>query len=276
MNLFDQMMSSYEIRTNSDYNRALQEVMQKITLAGLYRAGFFSKAAFYGGTCLRLFHHTDRYSEDMDFSLLVPDEGFTLEPLFPFIVREFNLVGRTVEITRKNKTRKSAIESAFLKDESPSWSLTFRSEKKVKVKIEVDTMPPGGFNTSQELMLMPFSFFARCYSLPDLFAGKMHAMLFRNWKSRIKGRDWYDFEWYVRNGVRMNLSHFVTRSIQSEHLKERIGEQQFLEMLQEKIRKSSISQVLADILPFVPDKAPLEIWSTDYFLALARNLRFLS
>jgi len=274
MNLFDQMMSSYEIRTNSDYNRALQEVMQNITLAGLYSSGFFSKAAFYGGTCLRLFHHTDRFSEDMEFSLLIPDESFTLEPLFPFIVREFNLWGRTIEITRKTKTMESAIESAFLKDESPSWSLTFKSERKVKVKIEVDTMPPGGFTTSRELMLMPFSFFVQCYSLPDLFAEKMHAMLFRNWKSRVKGRDWYDFEWYVRNGVRMNLAHFVARSLQSGHLKESINEQQFQEMLREKIRHSSMSQVMADIQPFVPDKAPLEIWSTHYFLALVGKMRF--
>jgi len=273
MNLFDQMLSAYSIKTSHDYTLALHEVMQQLTLAGLYRGGFFEKAAFYGGTCLRIFHHTKRFSEDMDFSLLMPAQDFSLEPYFSHIVREFAAVGRTIEITKKQKTRQSAIESAFLKDDSPSWSLSFHSDKKVKIKIEVDTNPPIGFSTVQQLQLMPFSFYVRCYVLPDLFAGKMHALLFRNWKTRVKGRDWYDFEWYVRHGIEMNYNHFIIRALQSGHFSEPISPEKFYVLLKEKIRKTDILQVLSDVRPFVPKAESLEIWSTDYFLALTDKMK---
>jgi predicted nucleotidyltransferase component of viral defense system len=276
MSLFDQMLSTYPVKTSRDHTLALHEVMQQLTLAGLYRGGFFEKAAFYGGTCLRIFHGTQRFSEDMDFSLLMPDQQFSLEPYFPFIVREFAAVGREVEITRKQNARQTAIESAFLKDESPSWSLSFQSDKRVKIKIEVDTVPPGGFTTEQQLLLMPFSFYVRCYSLQDLFAGKMHALLFRSWKTRVKGRDWYDFEWYVKRGIELNFNHFIIRSLQSGHLSEPISTEQLLELLKEKIQKTALSQVLSDVRPFVPNTESLEIWSTEYFLALTDKLNIRS
>jgi predicted nucleotidyltransferase component of viral defense system len=273
MTLFEQMLKQYPVTTNRDYIQATHEVMQQIALAGLYRGGFFEHAAFYGGTCLRIFHETDRFSEDMDFSLLKPNDHFTLEPYFPFIIREFTAAGRDVVLTRKQNTRKTTIESAFLKDESPTWSLSFQSDRKVKIKIELDTIPPGGFSTTQHLLLTPFSFFVRCYSLEDLFAGKMHALLFRSWKTRVKGRDWYDFEWYVRKGVVMNFNHFLARSIQSGHLREHISQEYFLKMLREKIRSTAISQVLADVKPFLRQTDPLGIWSDHYFLALTEKMK---
>lgn len=197
-NIFDQMLNRYVIRTNDDYTNALHEVMQQIALAGLYRGGFFNKAAFYGGTCLRIFYQLQRFSEDMDFSLLQPEEHFTLEDYFEPITVEFKALGREISITKKEKKQQTNVESAFLKDDTAIYNLQFRTEQRVKIKIEVDVNPPTGFISEHKLLLLPFSFMTRCYALPDLYAGKMHALLFRNWKTRIKGRDWYDFESMVR------------------------------------------------------------------------------
>lgn len=186
--IFDQMLSRYEVRTNDDYTNALHEVMQQTALAGLYRGGFFNKAAFYGGTCLRIFYGMQRFSEDMDFSLLQPDEDFRLEDYFDYIVAEFKALGRDVVIIKREKKNQTNVESAFLKDDTAVYNLQFRTEKNVKIKIEVDINPPSGFITEHKLLLLPFSFMTRCYVLPDLYAGKMHALLFRAWKNRVKGR----------------------------------------------------------------------------------------
>jgi predicted nucleotidyltransferase component of viral defense system len=273
MSVFDQMLSAYSAANQRDYSNAVHEVMQQIALAGLYRGGFFEKAAFYGGTCLRIFYGTERFSEDMDFSLLVPDEHFTLEPYFPAVIREFEAVGRSVEISRRQKSRKTAIESAFLKDESPAWTMALGSDRKIKIKIEVDTAPPGGFSTNRQLLMMPFSFYVGCYALPDLYAGKMHALLFRSRKSREKGRDWYDFEWYVRNNTEMNFNHFNTRAIQSGHLSAPMSKGQLLELLRKKILSLEMSQVIADVKPFLRQTDSLKIWSHDYFLDLAERMK---
>ena len=166
MNVFDQMLSRYEIKTNDDSINAHHEVMQQITLAGLYRGGFFDKAAFYGGTCLRIFYGMERFSEDMDFSLLQTDESYNLENYFEPIINEFKALGRDVVINKKQKNKQTNIESAFLKDGTAMYNLQFKTERSIKIKIEVDTNPPLGFTTEHKLLLLPFSFISRCYALP--------------------------------------------------------------------------------------------------------------
>lgn len=105
----------------------------------------------------------------------------------------------------KDKKNFGKVESAFLKDNTDVYDVTFQTEKSIKIKIEVDTCPPLNFKTEQKLLLQPHSFMTRCFTLPDLFAGKMHALVYRAWKNRVKGRDWYDFEWYVRHNIPLDL-----------------------------------------------------------------------
>lgn len=275
MNLFDQMMSRYEIQTNNDYTNALHEVMQQVTLAGLHRGGFFDKAAFYGGTCLRIFHGVHRFSEDMDFSLLQSDESFMLENYFESIINEFNALGRNVVINRKIKKNESNVESAFLKDDTAIYNLQFTTEHAIKIKIEVDINPPLGFSTESKLLLLPYSFMTRCYTLPDLYAGKMHALLFRNWKNRVKGRDWYDFEWYVRNNVALDFKHLCERTYQFGSLKEgELTQDNFKSLLKEKISHTNIEMVKADVRPFIKNPQEMDIWSADYFMQLVDMIRF--
>ncbi len=274
-NIFDQMLDRYEIRTNDDYTNALHEVMQQIALAGLYRGGFFNKAAFYGGTCLRIFYQLQRFSEDMDFSLLQPDEHFKLEDYFEPISAEFKALGREVVINKREKKKQTNVESAFLKDDTAIYNLQFRTEQHVKIKIEVDVNPPTGFSSEHKLLLLPFSFMTRCYTLPDLYAGKMHAFLFRNWKTRVKGRDWYDFEWYVRNNVPLNFNHFCERTYQFGSLeRDELTKDIFKQLLKEKITKTNIEMVKSDVQPFIRNQNELEIWSTNYFSQLVDMIKF--
>lgn len=273
--VFDQMLSHYVIQTENDRTNALHEVMQQIALAGLYRAGFFNKAAFYGGTCLRIFHGLPRFSEDLDFSLLQPENDFSLENYFEAVIDEFKALGREVVISKKEKQQQSAVESAFLKDTTEIYNLKFQTSKNIKIKIEVDTQPPLGFSTEPRLLLLPFSFMVKCYTLPDLFAGKMHAFLFRNWKNRVKGRDWYDLEWYVRNNIPLGFGHFLQRAEQTHGFtKETLTPNVFKELLKNRITGTDINMMKNDVRPFIKNQSETDIWSTDYFLQLADFIKF--
>ena len=270
--IFNQMLSAYELTTEQQKRNATFEVNQQIILAGLYNGGFFNEAAFYGGTCLRIFHGLQRFSEDMDFSLLAPSDKFDFTKYFQPVIDQFAIIGREVEIKKKDKKNFGKVESAFLKDNTDVYDIMFQTERSVKIKIEVDTQPPLKFNTEQKLILLPQSFMTRCFTLPDLFAGKMHALVYRVWKNRVKGRDWYDFEWYVRKGVSLDFIHLHERALQFND--EDITKESFLEKLNERLATADINQVKADVLPFIRNQKELEIWSNDYFLQLAKMVRF--
>lgn len=182
--IYDNMLSAYGATTEQERRNAIFEVNQQVILAGLYNGGFFDVAAFYGGTCLRIFHGLQRFSEDMDFSLLVSDDKFDFTKYFQPIIDEFAIVGREVEIKKKDKKGFGKVESAFLKDNTDVYDVSFQTDKSIKIKIEVDTQPPLNFRTEQKLLLQPHSFMTRCFTLPDLFAGKMHALVYRGWKNR--------------------------------------------------------------------------------------------
>ena len=270
--IFENMLSRYELATEQQKRNAIFEVNQQIILAGLYAGGFFESAAFYGGTCVRIFHGLQRFSEDMDFSLLAPDENFDFSKYFQPIVDAFALVGREVEITKKDKRSFGKVESAFLKDNTDVYDVSFQTEKSIKIKIEVDTYPPLNFTTEQKLLLQPHSFMTRCFTLPDLFAGKMHALVYRAWKNRVKGRDWYDFAWYVRNGVALDFAHLAERCKQFNG--EDITLESFKEKLVERLSTADIKQVKEDVLPFVRNPKELDIWSNDYFVQLAEMVKY--
>lgn len=270
--IYNTMLSGYDLSTDQKRRNAIFEVNQQIILAGLYNGGFFDVAAFYGGTCLRIFYGLQRFSEDMDFSLLLPDKEFDFTKYFKPIIDEFAIVGRQVEISRKDKKSFGKVDSAFLKDNTDVYDVTFNTEKSIKIKIEVDTRPPQKFRTEQKLLILPHSFMTRCFVPPDLFAGKMHALVYRNWKNRVKGRDWYDFEWYVRHNVPLDFSHLAERIFQFDN--EIVTKDVFINQLKEKLSTANINQVKDDVIPFVKNVKELEIWSNDYFVQLADMIRF--
>ena len=270
--IYDNMLSAYGVTTEQERRNAIFEANQQVILAGLYNGGFFDVAAFYGGTCLRIFHGLQRFSEDMDFSLLTPNDKFDFTKYFQPIIDEFAIVGREVEIKKKDKKSFGKVESAFLKDNTDVYDASFQTDKSIKIKIEVDTQPPLNFGTEQKLLLQPHSFMTRCFTLPDLFAGKMHALVYRGWKNRVKGRDWYDFEWYVRHNVPLDFAHFAERIRQFNN--EEIRQEVFMAKLKDRLASADINQVKNDALPFVRNPNELDIWSNDYFVQLADMVKF--
>jgi len=280
-------IAEYEPKNEEEILAAMREIMQEITLAGLSRSDFFEKAAFYGGTALRIFYGLDRFSEDLDFSLLVADETFTLEPYFGAIQTEFQALGIQVSIKEKEKIQSSSIESAFLKTETIWKELVLedvvkqtgvKSNKSVKIKIEVDRNPPLHFKTEEKLLLRPFSFYVRCFTRPCLFAGKLHALLYRKWNNRVKGRDWYDLEWYIRMGIPLNLNHFLSRAKDSGDWNTATqgidcSKEQILALLNDKMDSVSFSSIKEDVVRFVPDNRSLSIWSPSYFKDLVEKIK---
>jgi len=243
----------------------------------LVRAGFFDKAAFYGETCLRIFYDLPRFSEDLDFSLLSPQADFSLEPYFNTVEKEFAALGFEVEILAREKSIDSAIVSAFLKNTTSIYDVRVHGQKVLKIKFEVDTDPPLGFKTEEKLLLDPYSVYVKCFSLSDLYAGKMHALLFRQWQNRVKGRDWFDFEWYVRRGVELNLTHLAMRAKQSADLAddESLTPALLRAWLLQRVERLDIESAKSDARRFIADAPVLDIWSQDYFMALVQRVKFI-
>ena len=272
MTLFDQMVGEMKKNPNVREENVLHEVMQQIALAGLSRGGFFKKAAFYGGTCLHLLHGMRRFSEDMDFSLLEPDLSFRFEDYFPAVVEEFKMAGKDVEIKMKHKGQPSAIESAFLKESSDVFDIGFTTEKRLKVKVEVDIDPPPKFTTEMKLIEMPRKCWVRSYDLPGLYAGKVSAALFRKWKNRVKGRDWYDVSWYIQNRVELDLVHLIERAKESEPTADVSTREKLLATFDARIDSIDFENAKQDVLPYLKDPAEVEIWSREFFKEYIRRI----
>lgn len=282
--MIKEWIQQYAPKNKEQAEAALREIMQEVALAGLQRTGFFEKAAFYGGTALRIFHGLDRYSEDLDFSLLEVDPDFALDEYFDGIVKEFQAIGMSVQIREKKKVNESNIDSAFLKSETVWKELILddiipqagvEAFPRLTIKLEVDTKPPLGFETEEKLLLRPFSFYVKCFTLPDLFAGKLHALLFRKWKQRVKGRDWYDLEWYIKKGTPVSLKHFLARVKDTgDWDRSDIEPNEVIELLHKKIDSVSFEAIRQDIIRFIPDDAGLAIWGKDYFRALIEKMKF--
>ena len=274
MTLFDKMVADVRQNGSVAEDNVLHEVMQQIALAGLSRGGFFEKAAFYGGTCLHLLHDMPRYSEDMDFSLLEPDLTFRFEDYFPAVVEEFKLAGKDVEIKMKHKGQPSAIESAFLKESSDVFDIGFTTEKRLKVKIEVDIDPPPKFNTEMKTVVSPRTCWVRSYDLPGLFAGKVSAAFFRKWKNRVKGRDWYDVAWYLSKHVPLDLVHLIERAKESEPGADVSTPEKVIAAFDAKIESIDFDGAKLDVEPYLKDKSELDIWSRDFFHQMVRKMIF--
>lgn len=278
------MLERYDCHTRDDYTNALREILQDVALLGLWRSKFFERAALYGGTALRLLYGSDRYSEDLDFSLLEVDEKFNLGVYGDALCREISSFGFDVEFEDRKKARYSAIESAFLKANTYRQLVVIgvteetlsdlHPAKNLKIKLEVDTDPPGGFQTETRYVLQPVPFSVRTYTLPDLFAGKLHAVLCRRWKTRVKGRDWYDMVWYAANHNRVHLAHLESRMKQSgDYTDNRPLDPETLKaMLHAALEDLDINEARREVAPFVRDQRVLDLWSMEFFAEIIGHI----
>ena len=277
------MLERYERRSADDHVNAVREILQEIALCGLWRAKFFEHAASYGGTALRVLYGLDRFSEDMDFSLLAPADDFDLGPYCGAVEEELRAWGFPATVVVKRKTARSAIESAFLKAntrqlllkiEAGQVASAIHGRRELKVKLEVDTDPPPGFSTETKFLLQPVPFSVRVYDPPSLFAGKMHAILCRGWGTRVKGRDWYDLGWYVGRGTALDLAHLEARMRQSGHYagSDALDETTFRSALAERIENLDVASARSEVERFLTDPATVRVWSPEFFLAIAERI----
>lgn len=283
----DSMLDKYECHSEQDYINALKEIFQEIALLGLWRSKFYEKAAFYGGSALRILYGLDRFSEDLDFTLLKAEKDFDLTPYNTAIADELSAFGFQVMVETKRKNFASNIESAFIKAESKKQLIVIEapvdmlkrihSMHTLKIKMEVDTDPPGLFDTEAKTLLQPVPFSVRTLVQPDLFAGKIHALLCRPWQKRVKGRDWYDFAWYIAQRVPVNLEHLRERLIQSGAWSRNhsFAKKDLMELLLNKINETDFANAKADILPFIVDKQAVELWSAAFFSELLGRMEVL-
>lgn len=283
--MIKEWLDDYKPTSKDEALLALREIMQEIALAGLQRAGFFEKAALYEGMALRSLYGIDHFSEDLYFSLLAIDPDFSLGKYLDAILIEFESLGMMVSVREKQKNNPNNIESAFLKSET-IWkelvleniigSIKLDQKANIVIKIEVDIEPPLGFQTEEKLLSKPFSFFVKCFTIPDLFAGKMHALLFRKWVNNVKGRDWFDMEWYIKKGEPLHLHHFLLRAQDSgSWKKDTITEDELRELLKTKIDTVYFDLVKADARRFISDHKRLDIWSPAYFHELVTRLKVI-
>lgn len=279
-----EMLKHYNTVTAEDKTNAMKEIMQEIVLCGLSRAGFFQEAAFYGGTALRIFYGLDRFSEDLDFSLTAENTEFDLSSYFPVLEKEVLAYGLHLEISEKNKTKDSFVKSAFLKGNTREHVLMFYTDDRlagsitanevIKIKFEVDTNPPSGAGYEQRFQLLPSPYAVRLYDLPSLFAGKLHAVLCRAWQNRVKGRDLYDYIFYLSRSASVNMNHLRARLIDSGAIQEDAPfDLEILKaMLYDRFDAIDFAAASEDVRPFIKDKASLNVWCPDFFKQITRGL----
>ena len=282
-NVLQNMLSKYEIKNTTDETNAMKEIIQEIVLCGLSRGGFFNEAAFYGGTALRIFYGLNRFSEDLDFALLEPNPDFDLSKYYSFIEKEVQAYGLNLSISEKEKTKDSNIMSAFLKGDTKKHILIFfpnenmqntTSLKNIKIKFEVDINPPAGAKYELKYKLLPSPHQVRLYEEGSLFAGKIHAILCRNWNYRTKGRDLYDYIFYLSKNTSVNLELIREKLIDSNVLKK---EDMFdidvlKEMLNNKFKEINYTNAKEDVITFIEDKDSLNLWSEDFFKEITKEL----
>ena len=279
------MLARYRPQTVADHENALREIAQELALLGLWRAKFFEHAAFYGGTALRIFHRLPRRSEDLDFSLLRPDRAFDLAPCLEAIRTELAAFGFSFRVERRNKRVDTATESAFVKGGTrinlaciglpEDLQRRIPALRQVRIRVDIDTDPPPLAEYEVLTLLAPIPFQVRLFTLPCLFAGKLHAILCRNWKERIKGRDFYDFIWYLGRQIPCHLRHLQARMTQTGHWEQAddLTAAHLRHLLRQRFGQVDFERARSDVRPFIRDQAELELWDADFFRSLAGRVR---
>ena len=282
--LLRKLMPSPMPETTGAMLTALREVLQSLAMLGLWRAKFFEHAAFYGGTALRILYGLDRFSEDLDFSLLTPSSKFSFDAYGSALKKELKAFGFDVTYEVKQKTADTAIESAFLKANTFNQFIVIEASEQIlsgvnrqsviKIKLEIDTNPPSGFDTEMKYVFAPVQFAVRSYTLSSLFAGKMHALLCRKWKNRVKGRDWYDFTWYISHYPQLKIKHLEERMRQSGHYtgSSPLTRDYLINLLFTNIDNLDIDAARKEVTAFINDTRTLDIWSKDFFKAAAQRI----
>lgn len=276
--LIQEKLLNYQCQTLLDQENALKEIAQEIALMALSRAGFFKEAAFQGGTCLRILYGLPRFSEDLDFVLLNKNPSFNWEMYINNMEEEFNTYGFSLSVTNKSKLDKIN-KTAFLKTDSSGGLLILKdlrtNRAKAQIKLEIDTNPPTGSNYDLKFLDFPLPFSVQTQDLPSLFSSKMHALLCREY---IKGRDWYDFIWYVSRQTPLNfdlLTHAINQAGPWKDKNINIHASWVINTLNTKINQMDWDAAQNDVQRFLKPQelTSLQVWSPEFFLSRVEKLK---
>lgn len=280
------MLRRYQINNQADAERAIREILQEITLVGLWRGKFFEHAAFYGGTALRILYNLDRFSEDLDFTLLDTKQPFDWKLFERSVTEELLSYGFEVSFLEKKKQIETAVRSAFLKTNTQHALLQIgiknlinrgmHQEALIRIKVEIDSDPISGFEIESVYLREPLPISIRVLNQPSLFAGKASAALYRAWKQRIKGRDWYDLVWFLRQGIPLNPHYLeecmrVNKELGKE---EALTEEKVKNLLYQRLETIDLNIAKQDVKPFLRDPTQLDLWSVDFFRYWIKLLKF--
>lgn len=284
-NIIEQMLYKYDIKNTNDEINALKEIIQEIVLSGLSRGNFFNEAAFYGGTALRIFYNLDRFSENLDFALLEPNKDFDISKYFNYIQKELKAYGINLNITTKEKSFDSNITSAFLKGDTLELILKFfPSEeehkynqilKNLKIKLKVDINPPMGATYEDKYKLLPSPHQIKLYDKESLFAGKIHAILCRGWNNRVKGRDLYDYIFFLASDTKVNIELLKNKLIESNYIieKEKFDINELKKIIINKFEKIDYTKAVEDVKPFIKNIDNLNLWNKEFFIEITNKLK---
>lgn len=265
----------------------VREISQEIVLCGLSRGGFFDVAAFQGGTCLRIFHGLDRFSEDLDFGLTKPDASFDMRKYIPFIENEFGSHGLDVhpvirEVEGGNIT--GCMMKGNLRDILRQFGVTEEEMKLIhpdtllRIKMDVDTDTPDGFRVEHVYKGVPFCYPATLMDMPTLFAGKTSATICRHWGKRFKGRDLFDFEWYVNHGISLNKEFLRSNLIRDGRLAEdeELDDATLQRILHDRFEEINYDSAREDVKSFVlSGSTDFDRWNSDHFIELGSRIKMI-
>ena len=277
--IIQERFDTYQCGSQQEEENALREISQEIALAALSRGDFFKKAVFHGGTCLRIFYSMERFSEDLDFMLKNADQHFSFEPYIKNMAMEFQSYGYRLEVVDRSKTE-DIVKKCFLKDDSLGKVLNLTHFKgvtnmrKIKIKLEVDTNPPIGSNFENKFLDFPFPFSATIQDMPSLFAGKSHALLCREY---TKGRDWYDFIWYVSRRININwefLSEAINQQGPWKGQNIKINRNWYINKMVKRIEGIDWKAVKEEMARFLKPSAMtgLDLWGKEFLLDRLQKL----
>jgi predicted nucleotidyltransferase component of viral defense system len=278
--LIQDRLNSYNCKSELEEEHAIREITQEVALAALSRTDFFKYSVFQGGTCLRIFYGLNRFSEDLDFILKEPNRNFKLQPHLQSLSEELEAYGYKIDITDRSKTD-IAVRKAFIKDDSIGKVLQLNHVgkkgpfRKIRIKLEVDTNPPSGSQTEIKYLDFPFVSSVTVQNKPSLFAGKVHALLCREY---IKGRDWYDFLWYTSQGIEINYQFLASALRQQGPWKEQdidVNLDWCMAEFGKAIKSINWKTTAEDVRRFVrvAEQPSLKLWSKELFLAQLEKLR---
>ena len=283
--VIETMLQKYNPKNNKERQNAIKEVIQEIALAGLSHGGFFKKVAFYGGTCLRIFYGLNRFSEDLDFALLIKDESFVIEEYYQDLQNEFNSFGLNVDIETKKKESDTEVQSAFIKANTLMLMMTFfpQSEEakqivtnqKIKIKFEIDVDNPDGGITENKYRFLPSPYEVQTFDETTLFDGKIHAIICRKYKQHVKGRDYYDYLFYIGKGCKLNIRYLENKLKNTGIISKDVTLtlDMVKQMLNDKFTNTDYESAKEDVVHFVDNVEEIQSWKKELFLSTLDELK---